>query len=114
MAKYPSEGPQLIPIEAKANALFEQAASIELYNFDPYAAGFSREKLFKKFVVSTIYSGMVINGFAPHRVLTGVDGSEERAAEYKATLDHKLQVYDGILSKQKYLAGNVRIFLSFS
>ena len=34
-------------------------------------------------------------------------GSEERAAECAATLEEKLKGYERILSKQKYLAGDV-------
>jgi glutathione S-transferase len=37
-AKYADQGtPGLIPTGAKENALFEQAASVEMSNFDPYA-----------------------------------------------------------------------------
>jgi glutathione S-transferase len=34
-AKYPNQGTKLIPDDLKAKALFEQAASIEAFNFDP-------------------------------------------------------------------------------
>lgn len=34
---------------------------------------------------------------------------EERVTEYKTKLEGKLDAYEGILSKQKYLAGTVRI-----
>ena len=39
--------------------------------------------------------------------MTGNQGSEERYAEYAATLVEKLKGYERILSKQKYLAGDV-------
>jgi glutathione S-transferase len=46
-AKYPASG--LIPTEPKANALFEQAAAVELTNFDPSGAKAGFE-FFKKCV----------------------------------------------------------------
>jgi glutathione S-transferase len=46
-AKYPASG--LIPTEPKANALFEQAAAVELTNFDPSAGAVAIE-MFKKCV----------------------------------------------------------------
>ncbi|EJD00511.1 glutathione S-transferase [Fomitiporia mediterranea MF3/22] len=77
---------KLIPKDPKANALFEQAVSIENNDFYPYASGFALEKIFKP--------------------AHGVQGSDERAAEYVSTLEKKLEGYERILSKQKYLAGN--------
>lgn len=38
---------KLIPTDLKELALFEQAASIEQNNFDPYASGIGAEKVFK-------------------------------------------------------------------
>ena len=40
----------LIPSDPKANALFEQAASIEAFNFDQYASGIVFERVFKLYV----------------------------------------------------------------
>ena len=37
----------------------------------------------------------------------GLKGNDERAAENATALEQKLQVYERILSKQKYLAGDV-------
>jgi glutathione S-transferase len=48
-AKYPKQGTSLIPTERKANAKFEQAASIEIANFDPSASGIVYEAVFKKY-----------------------------------------------------------------
>ncbi|KAF5327945.1 hypothetical protein D9611_015111 [Ephemerocybe angulata] len=45
--KYPDQGTKLIPTDPKAEALFEQAASIELCNFNPYATGAVYEALVK-------------------------------------------------------------------
>lgn len=85
--KYASQGtPGLIPTELQAVAIFEQAASIEVNDFEPYAGGICLEKIFK-----------------PKR---GVKTDEARAAELAATLESKLEGYERILSKQKYLAGD--------
>ncbi|KAF8629478.1 hypothetical protein AX15_003425 [Amanita polypyramis BW_CC] len=45
--KYASQGTPLVPTELKAIARFEQAASIEVSNFDPYASGIAVEKILK-------------------------------------------------------------------
>ena len=47
-SKYRDQGTPLIPDPAdlKATALFEQAASIELTNFDPSASGVAFQKIF--------------------------------------------------------------------
>ncbi|KAG2153394.1 glutathione S-transferase [Suillus clintonianus] len=84
---YPNQGtPGLIPSDAKAEALFEQAASIETFNFNAFVAPIVFEKLFK-----------------PRR---GLQPNEERVAELLAALQGKMDTYDLILSKQKYLAGD--------
>jgi len=85
-AKYPNQGTALIPGEIKACAKFEQAASIEMSNFDGPVSGFFYEKLVKKF--------------------RGLDTDEERAKEHLEKLSGKLDAYEVILSKQKYLAGD--------
>lgn len=41
--KYADQGPALIPTELKAKAIFEQAASSELANFNPYASQIWKE-----------------------------------------------------------------------
>ncbi|THH04270.1 hypothetical protein EW145_g5645 [Phellinidium pouzarii] len=86
VAKYgPNSG--LIPSgDLRKIALFEQAVSIEGGNFYPYASGLATEKVFKP--------------------MGGLKGSDERAAEYAQTLEAKLKVYEVILGKQKYLAGD--------
>ena len=45
--KYSNQGTTLIPKDAKAKALFEQAASIETANFDGFASKAVSEKVFK-------------------------------------------------------------------
>jgi glutathione S-transferase len=47
--KYKGKGTELIPTkDMKARFLFEQAAYIEAFNFDPSASGIVIEKMFKK------------------------------------------------------------------
>lgn len=85
--KYPNQGTQgLIPTDPKEEALFEQAASIEAFNFNPFASGIAFEKVFK-----------------PRR---GLATNEQAVAERLAMLEAKLDAYDIILGKQKYLAGD--------
>jgi len=79
-------GPELIPTELKARAKFEQAASIEYSNFDPIASGIANEKVFKQF--------------------RGEVTDEKRVEQLLGQLEGKLDGYEVILGKQKYLAGD--------
>ncbi|RXW23148.1 hypothetical protein EST38_g2702 [Candolleomyces aberdarensis] len=45
--KYADQGTPLIPKDLKAKALFEQAASIEAFNYDPYASHAVFNKIFE-------------------------------------------------------------------
>ncbi|KAB5587375.1 Glutathione S-transferase [Ceratobasidium theobromae] len=87
-AKY-GKGSGLVPdpSDVKTYGLFEQAASIEYSSFDPAASGLSWERRF---------AGMF-----------GLPSSEELAAKHVNTLKSKMEGYERILSKQKYLAGEV-------
>ncbi|KAI6039590.1 glutathione S-transferase-like protein [Pisolithus marmoratus] len=85
--KYPNQGtPGLIPTDPKEEALFEQAASIEAFNFNPFAAGIAYEKVFK--------------------LRRGLQTNEQVLEERLTMLKAKLDAYEVILGKQKYLAGN--------
>ncbi|KXN89773.1 Glutathione S-transferase F8, chloroplastic [Leucoagaricus sp. SymC.cos] len=81
---YPEHGDQLIPSDPKKRALFEQAVSSEASNFDRFATPLVIELLFKK------------NG----------ETDLAKVEDLKNNLSQKLDVYDKILSKQKYLAGD--------
>ncbi|KAG9007847.1 hypothetical protein FRB90_009202, partial [Tulasnella sp. 427] len=87
-AKYANQGTKLLPdpSDLKAVALLEQAASIEQADFDPYASGIAYEKV-----------------FYPRR---GIPTDEKRLQQHIDTLNAKLDGYERILSKQKYLAGD--------
>jgi len=82
-------GPELIPTEAdpKARAKFEQAASIEYAQFSPILGDLIVEKIVKQ--------------------ARGQARDEGRIKELSAQLEAKLDVFDTILSRQKYLAGAV-------
>ena len=85
--KYASQGTPLIPFgNLKALALFEQAASVEQAHFDGPAMGIRFENVAKKAL--------------------GLPTDEARVTEFKNTLAGKLDVYEGILSKQEYVAGD--------
>ncbi|KAH9942070.1 glutathione transferase [Amylocystis lapponica] len=86
--KYAAQGVPILPAvsDFKAHALFEQAASIELTNFDPFASGIAAEKVFKP--------------------LRGIDGNAALAASLQTQLAAKLDAYDKIFARQKYLAGD--------
>jgi glutathione S-transferase len=76
-----------VPTEPRALAKFEQAASIEYGQFGPVADMIAYEKLFK--------------------ALSGKQTNETLVTELIARLEIKLDGYEAILSKQKYLAGDV-------
>ncbi|KZT64429.1 glutathione transferase [Daedalea quercina L-15889] len=87
--KYAGQGNAVVPDPAdlRAYARFEQAASIELSNFDPFASQIVFEKVFK-----------------------GAKGLGEpdaaRVESLTTQLLAKLDAYEVILGKQKYLAGD--------
>jgi glutathione S-transferase len=79
-------GAELIPKDPKAHAKFEQAASIEYAQFDPLVSGIAKEKIFKP--------------------RFGQETNEKLVQELATQLENKLDAYEAILGKQKYLAGN--------
>ncbi|KAF9003309.1 glutathione S-transferase [Cyathus striatus] len=85
--KYASQGTQgLIPSDPKSRSLFEQAVSVETSNFDQYASQAVHEIVFNK-----------VFGITPN------------IEKYNATikrLSANVEVYEQILSKQKYMVGD--------
>ncbi|KAH7319560.1 glutathione S-transferase [Rhizoctonia solani] len=75
------------PSDPKAYGLFEQAASIEYSSFDPLVSGIYRENLFSR--------------------LESREPDSTLIEKYHQTLLEKLEAYERILSKQKYLGGDV-------
>ncbi|CEL56959.1 Glutathione S-transferase PM239X14 OS=Arabidopsis thaliana PE=2 SV=1 [Rhizoctonia solani AG-1 IB] len=88
VAKYGKDS-GLVPDQSdlKAYGLFEQAASIEYSIFEPNAGPLTYERVFPK--------------------MLGRQTDEKLAEKYTANLNAKLEGYERILSKQKYLAGNI-------
>ncbi|KAK7434764.1 hypothetical protein VKT23_020042 [Stygiomarasmius scandens] len=88
-AKWSNKGSKLVPSpsDLKAYALYEQAASIETSNFDPFAS---------KAVSQAIFNPL----------FRGLPKDQVQYEEALKTLSLKLDGYEKILSKQKYLAGN--------
>ncbi|KAM6490692.1 glutathione S-transferase-like protein [Amanita muscaria] len=84
--KYANQGTKLIPTGLKEKAVFEQAVSTENANFDAFASALVTERHYKK--------------------LRGTQINEELAKSYENSLAAKLDVYEKILSNQKYLAGD--------
>lgn len=82
-------GPELIPIEPKAHAKFGQAASVEHAQINSIASIILWEKVVK-----------------PRRG----EAANERVKQLTPQLESKLDGYEAILGKQKYLAGDVRSF----
>ncbi|KAF7343258.1 Glutathione S-transferase [Mycena venus] len=83
-AKFPTSN--LIPTDPKRHALFEQAASSEYANFESSAGG----------VIAEVWG----------KPLMGLEADQAVIDAKLAVLDTKLDAYDKILSKQKYLAGD--------
>ncbi|KAJ7906155.1 glutathione S-transferase [Mycena leptocephala] len=84
--KYTNQGTPLIPMGIEEKALFEQAASIEYCTFEPLASKAVAEMVFKP-----------ILGQVPDKAV--FDSLIE-------SLSAKLDAYEVILAKHKYLAGN--------
>ncbi|EIW84577.1 glutathione S-transferase [Coniophora puteana RWD-64-598 SS2] len=95
-AKYAAQGtPGLIALpettgrdaeRMAAYAAFEQAAHVEVCSFEPWAYGVAWERVFK--------------------IRRGLKTDEARLQENVQRLEEKLDVYEGILGKQAYLAGD--------
>ncbi|KAJ6566271.1 glutathione S-transferase [Mycena capillaripes] len=83
--KYADQGTPLLPKGLKERALVEQAASVELANFKPAIGKFGRERMKQR-------SGLAVD----QAVL------DEGLAEIRAKLD----VYEVILGKHRFLAGD--------
>ncbi|KAJ7715791.1 glutathione S-transferase [Mycena maculata] len=84
--KYPQQGTKLIPTELKAKALFEQAASVEFADYEPYARAVYMAGKAKRF--------------------RGLPDDHVAFDEAVADLSRAIDVYEVILGKQKYLAGD--------
>jgi len=86
-SKYSNQGTPLLPTELKANALFHQAASVSISHFSTHA---------EKIVSELYYKPVFLKKPTNQEV---VDNSLKE-------LGLKLDIYDQILGKQKYIAGD--------
>ncbi|KAJ6535288.1 glutathione S-transferase [Mycena vulgaris] len=84
--KYAGQGTALLPTTLKGKALFEQAASIEFANFYPQILKIGMEGVYKKRIGQPVDEAVIAQG--------------------KSDLSAKLDVYEVILGKQKFLAGD--------
>ncbi|KAK7063749.1 glutathione S-transferase [Favolaschia claudopus] len=83
-AKHPES--KLVPTDPKRHALFEQAAASECFNFEGQAGP----------IILEIWG----------KALSGLKGDEDVVSARTAALDAKLDGYNAILSKQRYIAGD--------
>lgn len=94
------------PSDLQKVALFEQAASVELSNFDPIAHSLTLENIFKPYVDRDRLDCAVSDRLFLCRMFGGKTDPAV-VATLKTTLEGKLAAYDVILGKTKYLAGDV-------
>ncbi|KAJ7118261.1 hypothetical protein C8R44DRAFT_878876 [Mycena epipterygia] len=87
--KYAGQGPPLIPTGLKEKALFEQAASVEFANFLPAVTNVGKESIRKH--------------------LHNLPIDEAALAQAMSEFTEKLDVYEVILAKQKFIGGNARL-----
>lgn len=104
----------LLPKNLEAYRLIEQAALVEVHNFHPYTLKAVAENMFKKCIDFFVFmlhpcSNALLYFTLRYCRLTPDPAVYEASI---AALDKKPVVYDQILEKQKYLAGNISTMLS--
>ena len=99
------------PSDVKKMALFEQAASIEVTDFDPPASGLGYENIVKTCVFLSL--SLVERACADEemigRYIPGLETDTAMVAKYQATLERKMEGYDRLLSRQRFMAGDVSL-----
>ncbi|KAH8822911.1 putative glutathione S-transferase [Flagelloscypha sp. PMI_526] len=83
---YADQGTKLVPETIEARALYEQAASTEIHHFTSIV----QELIWEKGVKPAM----------------GQQTDEAKALQLSTKLDNNLKIYEDILSKQKYIAGD--------
>lgn len=91
------------PKDLKATALFEQWASVELTDFDAFATELVQQNLFNRSV--TLIPYFPYSRLRSHR-LRGLEPIAEVVNTVTKRVSDKLDIYDQILAKQKYMAGD--------
>ncbi|KZV99077.1 glutathione S-transferase [Exidia glandulosa HHB12029] len=86
--KYPNQGTPLVPAEddLRAYGLFEQAASVEIYNFDVHVQAAAYESVVKPAL--------------------GMKTNKANYEKHLKTLGQKLDIYDSILARQRFITGD--------
>jgi glutathione S-transferase len=105
-AKFPNQGPKLVPAGLKANALFEQAVSVEQSHFEPCASKAFFENVVKPYVISLQKPSPTTSSRIHPRII-GLTPDTAVFDDLISQLGRKLDVYETILSKQKYIGGDV-------
>jgi glutathione S-transferase len=85
-SKYPNQGTPLLPTGLKASTLYQQAVFVEASHINAHAEQATQEMIYKRYRNET--------------------PDKEAFDKHIANLSIKLEVYDKILSKQKYLLGD--------
>lgn len=98
------QGTRLVPTELKAKALFEQAASIEFANFHPYARGAYLQAIVQPYALST---SRFVNIANPGVSMLDLPIDQVVLSKALADLSERLDVYEEILGRQRFLAGDV-------
>ncbi|OJT08571.1 Glutathione S-transferase [Trametes pubescens] len=96
------------PTDVQKTALFEQAASIEMSDFEPSAVGLAIENLFKPYAFSLVSQMDSQAHCVGDDRMYGKPTDTATVERLKATLEGKMAGYEAILSKTQFLAGNVR------
>lgn len=93
--KYASSGTPLLPSsnDAQTMALVEQGVSIENNNFNPGAEGLALERIFKQ--------------------SWGAEAEPKFVEKWETTLAGRMDGFEAILSKQKYIGGNELTYADF-
>ncbi|CAG7853517.1 Glutathione S-transferase PM239X14; AltName: Full=GST class-phi [Serendipita indica DSM 11827] len=93
--KYASSGTPLLPSknDLQTLALIDQGASIENNNFNPSAEGLTWELMFKK--------------------LKGEETDPKAVENFENTLQAKMEGFEAVLSRQKYIGGNELTYVDF-
>jgi glutathione S-transferase len=101
---YDKGGRNLIsdPKDLKVTALFEQWASVELTNFDAYVTVLVAQQLFLKYAFLSLFFPSRAHTFR----LRGIEPIAEVADWARNNLSAKLDIYEKILTKQKYMSGD--------
>jgi len=106
--KYANQGTPLVPepTDLVGQALLNQAISAELSNFNIWALLALTENVFKPYVYDKPSSIILL--IRTQSKYYGQPGNPEAFKAYISELETKLDGYEKILAKSKYVAGDVR------